>query len=139
MIVINLSNFETSLEQVRKLVSNGLSKDEQEALFELNRFLLNKKNTISDSHLETLMQSSLVRIQTSDPDMSIEEFRGLLDKSISDEELSKEEQEITDAFLTILQYLLRNKNKQQALESHEKAVQNNWDLNIKLHVDSILE
>lgn len=139
MIVINLSNFETSLEQVRKLVSNVLSKDEQEALFELNRFLLNKKNTISDSHLETLMQSSLVRIQTSDPDMSIEEFRGLLDKSISDEELSKEEQEITDAFLTILQYLLRNKNKQQALESHEKAVQNNWDLNIKLHVDSILE
>jgi len=139
MIVINLSNFETSLEQVRKLVSSVLSKDEQEALFELNRFLLNKKNTISDSHLETLMQSSLVRIQTSDPDMSIEEFRGLLDKSISDEESSKEEQEITDAFLTILQYLLCNKNKQQALESHEKAVQNNWDLNIKLHVDSIIE
>lgn len=138
MISIDLADFDTDLDHVQKLVSEVFNEEERDAFYELNLFLVDKKETVSNETLEVLVNSKTPGLNN-DMAESVEDLRNILEKPNLDEsELTDEERATKEAFAVLLEYILKDMNKEAAVEKQEEAISNNWNIKFKLHVDAIL-
>lgn len=138
MISIDLADIDTDLEHVQKLIQETFTEKEQDAFYDLNLYLIGQKEDIPDEKLDVLVNTDVPGVNNESLD-SVEDVKDMLDKSLVDMDLSEEEQRTESAFITILRYLFKDENKDEAVEKQDLAIDNNWNIKFRLHVDAILE
>lgn len=139
MISIDLADFDTNLDHVQKLAQETFTKKERDAFYDLNLYLVGQKDKVSDEKLKVLIESDLPGVNNESLD-SVEDFKEILDTAQTDNmDLSEEEQKTESAFIAILQYIFKNKNRSKAVKQQELAIENNWNIKFKLHVAAILQ
>ena len=137
MLVLDLADFDTDLDQIQRLFHSILSPAEREALHSFNEYLVDERSTVSDEEINLLLDNGIMDREYS---MTTDEFREVLQNSKVDRtELKPEEKQTQDAFMTILGYILLDKNKEDAIECQEEAVSDNLTIKLKVNGDLILD
>lgn len=134
-IVVNLTDPETDIEDVRAVANRALNEEVLECLNNVFRYGLGETNNIDDDDLHTLLENGHENALVSDVD-TVEGFQEEL-KVQREQTLTgvdREFNKVTSRLLDIVNYIFTGENQKAALDAQKRGISHDSDMEISIPI-----
>lgn len=137
MITVDISNPNTDISHLRKLIKESYDKNRRRVMFEYFGYSFGKSDDISDETLGTLVDHGQEYGLTEGVD-TIEEMRNEIEHQRKNNRQTGEH-ELLDSYLAVVKYIFLGKDREKAYKAQKKAISNGWNMNVFLSLQPLVD